>query len=158
MGDAGPDHIAPQLVWPALSPDPVAQTEAHNPLYDCPYCGKGHRGMKDLERHLRTNLPHWIRCTIPECFWTCRRPEDLKVHMRRHPNVGMPTLEDYRIYDQQELLDQMVAGTLSNELAAGNSWLMVEGWLEQQGMTGDVAKNVRESVWSSRRHFCDAKN
>lgn len=78
--------------------------------------------------------------------------------MRRHPNVGMPTLEDYRIYDQQELLDQMVAGTLSNELAAGNSWLMVEGWLEQQGMTGDVAKNVRESVWSSRRHFCDAKN
>jgi Zinc finger, C2H2 type len=158
VGDAGPDHIAPQLISPALSPDPVAQTEAHNPFYACSYCGKDHRGMKDLERHLSTNLPHWIRCTIPGCFRTFRRPEDLNDHMRIHPNVGLPVPEDYRIYDQRELLDQMVAGTLTNEQAADNAWSMVEEWLEQQDVTDDVAKKVRNSVWSSRRHFCNARN
>lgn len=70
----------------------------------------------------------------------------------------MPAPEDYRIYNQQGLLEQMVTGTLTKELAVWNAWLMVEGWLAQQGMAGDVAENVRVSVWSRRRKFCDAEN
>lgn len=77
--------------------------------------------------------------------------------MKRHPNVGIPALEDYQIYDQQELLEQMAKGTLPIELAASRAWSEVEAWLAQHGMTGDVAERVRESVWSSKRSFCGAE-
>jgi hypothetical protein len=152
--DASPDHIAPQLVSRLLSQNPVAQTESLKGLNSCPNCNRNFNRRQELKRHLRSNLPHWIHCPIPQCGWTGNRLYSLTNHMTAHPQGRGLAPEEYQIYNPEELVESMARGTLTVVSAADIALSKVE---ERFAQPDKVC--VAANVWNrSRRKFCKARN
>ena len=136
-------------------PNTVAQTEAHISRLVCPNCKKRYCTVGAWRRHFLANLPHYIRCPYSGCYWTGDRFHSLEVHTENHPPKEL-VLEEYQIYDPEELLEWMADGTLTFVSAVDNAWSKVEERLTQQDMVG-IEAEMRRSVWNgNRRKFCIA--
>jgi hypothetical protein len=118
-------------------------------LHTCLNCKRIFDRRQELKRHLRSNLPHWIHCPIPQCGWTGNRLHTLTDHMTAHPQGGGFAPEEYQIYNPEALVESMARGTLTVVSAADIALSMVEERFAQPDKVG-----VAANVWNRRRKFC----
>ncbi|KAI9463264.1 hypothetical protein BJY52DRAFT_74663 [Lactarius psammicola] len=107
------------------STTPPAATTPRNPK-QCPVCQAMFRRWQECDRHLLSYLPHWIHCPLPHCSWRGNRVTAFKQHWQRrdhrkyYESYGCsPGQERFEIYDPQEFVDQIKAGTIPVSVVAG---------------------------------------
>ena len=76
----------------------------------CLVCGKESGRKQELRRHLLSfHLPNWICCPHSRCPWRGHRTEDLKSHLKTHPNrrntLPKHSRGQYMIYNKDLILD-----------------------------------------------------
>lgn len=113
----------------------------------CPACQRQCRRRQELKRHLLSfHLPLWIRCPHSRCLWRGHRLEGLKMHLAQQKCGPIPKRKQYEIYNKDLIVDWILDGESSVEVAARyalgfveeRAWelLMTEEWEDLWGHRG----------------------
>ena len=93
---------------------------------------------QDRDRHLLTHLPHWLHCPAPDCSWRGNRVKSFENHWRRHdlfkhytPNGASPEREQFELFNPQEFVDRIKAGTITVRDAADRALELVRAKADQ---------------------------
>ena len=103
---------------------------------------------QDQRRHLLTHFPRWICCTVPDCSWRGDRFSAFKSHWGRdHPSSSQVPHEDQcKIYDPQQLVKEIVEGTLCIRAAQKYTIFMVQKKASELGKP-----ELCDNLWGRRR-------
>ena len=114
----------------------------------CPDCELKLTRWQDRDRHILTHLPHWIHCPLPHCPWRGNRIKSIKQHWKRQDHLRYheffgrtPRREQFAIFEPQELVNQIKAGTISTSDAAFqalNSVVMKAEQLQKSSMSENL--------------------
>jgi hypothetical protein len=138
-------HDPPQQIPPAPSQSQVVQPNALGPVDTqprvCPICNKTFARKQERDRHIETFLPHAFYCPFLGCAWRSNRHNNLQKHWeKRHPNFGRThEFQHCQIYDRSQLVNLVVCGLLTIELAADRALSEVEMNAPRLG---------KENVWA----------
>jgi hypothetical protein len=98
----------------------------------CPACRLKLSRWQDRDRHILTHLPHWIHCPLPHCAWRGNHVKSIKQHWKRqdhlqyHMSYGnTPRREQFQIFNPQEFVALIKAGTISASDAANQALIIV---------------------------------
>ena len=95
----------------------------------CPTCSADFVRPQDRERHLLSHLPSWIYCPFPLCTWTGYRVDALRRHWPHHnhhdPDNHILKREAFEIYNAPEFVDQIIAGTMTTDVAVDKALELV---------------------------------
>jgi len=131
----------------ASSQDQGAQLDNSTPPLRCPKCRKDFKRKQELERHIRSYLPHFLFCPFPRCPWRGNRQVNLTTHWQeKHEYCGLdPMQQKSQIYCPNELVTSVLRGDLTVEKAASIALSVVAN------KAGELDKrDVWEDNWGRR--------
>jgi len=130
----GGHGLPPPAPGPGAAPANTSQPSCH-------ICGRPFDRTQERNRHLRSFLPHWIFCAFSQCPYRCDRHDNLVAHWEKehsHANGGQAPqqLEEYQIYDSNELVAQVISGHITMEDAITDALSEVEQRAQELGKRG----------------------
>jgi hypothetical protein len=151
----GPGGSMSSIQPPARSPQtgfndvlPIQKRRVRG--WRCPVlnCKSSPSRPQDQKRHLLTHFPRWIYCAVPDCPWRGDRPSAFISHWNRdHPSSSQAPHEDqYKIYDPQPLIKEVVEGTLCIRNAQKYAISMVQEKASKLGKP-----ELCDNLWGRRR-------
>ncbi|KAH9064011.1 hypothetical protein EDB87DRAFT_1820639 [Lactarius vividus] len=133
--------------WASQTNTASPATTTGNPK-ECPICHDIFTRWQDRDRHLVTHLPHWIHCPISNCTWRGNRVRQFEDHWgREHRSYHIPGRNQFEIFDPQEFVNQINAGTIP-VVATGRA---IERVLAKAGQLGKPSMSKDPWGWKIKR-------